>query len=610
MCGIAGILDRGGAPIDRALCVSMTEVLEHRGPDDRDTLVDGACGVTVGLAHTRLAIVDLSAAGRQPMSNRDGSLWLVANGEIYNSPELRAELEAKGYRFRSRTDIEVILHLYAEEGLAFLPRLNGMFAFALWDRRQGKLVLARDRFGVKPLYFAERGERFAFASEAKALLEIEGFEAELDPLALSEHFTFQWCTPGRSLFRGFEILRPGHWLEVTAEGVRGGRYFELRYDCGDPLDEEEAVARLRRVFERAVERQLMSDVPIGAFLSGGMDTGSIVAVAGRRLGRLHTFTCGFENCGMEGLEALFDERRESRELSRLLNTEHHELVLSPRHLEPAIARVVYHLDEPRVGISYQVYYVAELIGRHVKVVLSGVGGDELFAGYPWRYEPMLGERDPERFAAAYYRRWIRFFDDSEKRRFFSDRMLAEMDGFSTFDSFRRVLDEAATDEPLHKALFFDYHTFLHGLFLVDDKLSMAHSVEARVPFLDNDLLALATRIPAALKLSPEGLSKHVLKKAMAGLLPGETLNRRKQGFTPPDATWYRGPNRRYLERIILSPRALERDIFRPRALRRILGEHFRREKNHRFLIWSLLCLEWWHRVFVEGEKPEPVPNAC
>ncbi|MCP3958328.1 MAG: asparagine synthase (glutamine-hydrolyzing) [bacterium] len=603
MCGVAGIFDRFGRPIDPATCVRMTEVLRHRGPDDEGTLVDSAAGVSIGLAHTRLAIVDLSAAGRQPMSSPDGDLWLVANGEIYNAPELRRELESEGCRFSSRTDIEVILHLYAREGLACLERLDGMFAFGLWDRGRGKLLLARDRFGVKPLYFAERAGRLAFASEAKAILEVDGFEARLDPVALSEHFTFQWATGGRSLFHGFELLEPGCWLEADARGTRRGRYFELRYDRGEPFGESEAVERLRAAFESAVERQLMSDVPLGAFLSGGMDTGSIVAVAGRRLGRLHTFTCGFDTTGMEGLESYFDERRESRELSALLDTEHHELLLGPDRFEPSVPSIVYHLDEPRVGICHQVYHVAELIGRHLKVVLSGVGGDELFAGYPWRYQPILGETDADRFAETYYRRWVRFFDDSEKSAFFSDRMLGEIGDFSTFDSFRQVLDAAGTDDPLHKALYFDFSTFLHGLFLVDDKLSMAHSVEARVPFMDNALLDLATRIPSRLKLSEDRPWKYVLKKAMHGLLPEETLHRRKQGFTPPDATWYRGPHRRYLESVVLSPRALERDVFRPEAVRKIFDQHMSGEHNHRFLIWSLLCLEWWHRIFVDGERP-------
>ncbi len=605
MCGIAGIFDRSAAPVDPAVLARLTRVLRHRGPDGEGTFADRVEGASLGFAHTRLAIVDLSDAGRQPMTTADRQLWLVVNGEIYNAPQLRRELEGRGHRFASQTDVEVILHLYAEEGVGFLPRLDGMFAFALWDRRHRRLLLARDRFGVKPLYVSERGERLVFASEAKAILEVEGFAAELDPSALAEHFTFQWCTGGRSLFRGLELLEPGTWLEAGPEGVRRGRYYRLAYDRGEPLTEDEAVERLRAAFEGAVERQLMSDVPVGAFLSGGMDTGSIAAIAGRRLGRFHTFTCGFETDGLEGLEARFDERHESRELARLLDTEHHELTLGPECFEPAIQRVVYHLDEPRVGICYQVYLIAELIGRHVKVVLSGVGGDELFAGYPWRYRPILEATDPTTFAETYYRTWVRFFDDDGRKALFSDRLLRQIGDFSTFDSFRRVLDESGTEDPLHKALYFDFSTFLHGLFLVDDKLSMAHSVEARVPFLDNDLLELCTRIPSRFKLSPQRPWKWVLKKALEGLLPTATLERRKQGFTPPDATWYRGPLRRYLESVVLSPRALERDLFRPAALRRIFDEHASGRCNHRFLIWSLLCIEHWHRIFVEGERPAP-----
>ncbi|UCE86763.1 MAG: asparagine synthase C-terminal domain-containing protein [Deltaproteobacteria bacterium] len=383
--------------------------------------------------------------------------------------------------------------------------------------------------------------------------------------------------------------------------MRRGSFFRLRYDGEAMLDEADAVEQLRACFERAVERQLMSDVPIGAFLSGGMDTGAIVAVAGRRLRPLHTFTCGFETRGTQGLETLFDERSESRELAQHLQTEHHELLLTPEHFEGVVPKVVYHLDEPRVGISYPIYHTAEWIRQHVKVVLSGVGGDELFAGYPWRYASALGDPDPAAFAETYYREWIRFLDEEQKRAFFSDRILAEIDGFSTRDSFGALLREAGTDDPLHRALHVDFHTFLHGLLLVDDKLSMAHSLEARVPFLDNELLDLCVRIPSALKFSAERGAKYVLKRAMDGLLPAAVLERRKQGFTPPDATWYRGANRAYLEGVILSERALQRDVFRPSALRRMLDEHMSGRANHRFLIWSVLCLEWWHRIFVDGE---------
>lgn len=602
MCGIAGCIELLGPPPSQEVLDAQCRVLAHRGPDGHGTLIDRGNRAAVGLSHTRLKIIDLSDAARQPMANEDETLYLVANGEIYNYRELRQELETKGHRFRSHTDVEVILHLYEEEGPEGVSRLNGMFAFALWDRTRDSLLLARDRFGVKPLYVADQGQRVAFASEVKAILELPGFDARLDFEALSEHLSFMWCTGRRTFFKGIELLDPGTWLLVTPEGRQRQRYHDLRYDTGEPITGEEAVQAVRAAFERSVERQLVSDVPVGSFLSGGMDTGSITAVAARKLGRLHTFTTGFSTSAAEGAETYRDERPDSWELARLLDTRHHELEIDPSFFEPAIPRVIWHLEEPRAGISYQVLYTAEMVRKHVPVVLSGVGGDELFAGYPWRYQKILGVTDPSDFADRYYAAWIRFLNEDQKRSFLSDHALAQLGGFDARRTFDEVLASATTSDPLHKALYFDFKTFLHALFLVDDKLTMAHSVEGRVPFMDNDLLDLVARIPSGQKMDAAGTPKVLLKQAMEGLLPPETIHRKKQGFTPPDAAWYRGPLRPYLESVILSPRALKRDLFRPQSLERTLQEHFSGQANHRFLIWSLLLVEWWHRVFIEHER--------
>ena len=319
---------------------------------------------------------------------------------------------------------------------------------------------------------------------------------------------------------------------------------------------------------------------------------------------MHSFTCGFKlPPGSSEMEQYFDERIESERLACLLGTVHHELELGPEAMQPVLPAVVWHLDEPRVGISYQVYHTAEMIGRSVKVVLSGVGGDELFAGYPWRYEPVLNLNGSD-FDQAYYRLWIRFLTDDQKRELFTDELNHSLGGFSTFDSFRKVSRGAEGADPLHRALYFDFKTFLNGLLLVDDKLSMAHSVEARVPFLDNELVDYVTRIPAEFKLRPHE-SKVILREAMRGLLPDETLFRRKQGFTPPDQTWYKGESLAYIKDLILGPRAIERGYFRPSALRQILDDHLQDRSNNRFLIWSLMCIEWWNRLFVDRD---PLPE--
>jgi len=601
MCGIAGLYNLRGEPVANRQVLAMCDLIRHRGPDDRDTWTLGP----IGLGHQRLSIIDLSPRGRNPMANEDGTIQIVFNGEIYNHKDLRPDLIRSGHLFRSQTDTEVIIHLYEELGPACVERLDGMFAFALWDERRRRLFLARDRFGVKPLYYTRVRDTFAFASEVKAFLALPGFSARPDPCALAEHFTFQNTFGERTFFEGVKLLPAGHYLIVEDGRIEQQEYWDLSFRPEADVGMEDWAAGLRERFEAAVNRQLMSDVPLGSYLSGGMDTGSISAVAARRIPGMHSFTCGFKlPPGISEAERFFDEREESERLARLLGTVHHELELGPEAMEPVLPAVVWHLDEPRVGISYQVYHTAEMIGRHVKVVLSGVGGDELFAGYPWRYEPVLNLNGSD-FDQAYYQLWIRFLTDEQKRELFTDELNGSLGGFSTWDSFREASRGAEGADPLHRALYFDFKTFLNGLLLVDDKLSMAHSVEARVPFLDNELVDYVTRIPAEFKLRPKE-SKVVLREAMRGLLPDETIFRRKQGFTPPDQTWYKGASLAYIRDLILGPRAIERGYFQPSYIEKILDDHLNDRRNNRFLIWSLICFEWWNRLFVDREPlPEP-----
>jgi asparagine synthase (glutamine-hydrolysing) len=598
MCGIAGLYNLNDEPVTRERVLKMCDLIRHRGPDDRDAWAQGS----IGLGHQRLSIIDLSPRGRNPMANEDGTIRIVFNGEIYNYRDLRPDLVRRGHVFRSQTDTEVVLHLYEELGVECVERLNGMFAFALWDESRRRLLLARDRFGVKPLYYAQLGETLAFASEIKAFLALPQFSARADPFALAEHFTFQNTFGDRTFFEGVRLLPQGHYLIAENGRVEQRQYWDLQFQPQADVSLEKWAGGLRERFEAAVQRQLMSDVPIGSYLSGGMDTGSISAVAARRIPKMHTFTCGFRLPeGASEFEQFFDERDESRQLAQLLDTDHHELELGPEAMQPILPAVVWHLDEPRVGISYQVYRTAEMISRYVKVVLSGVGGDELFAGYPWRYEPIL-DLSGDNFERGYYRLWTRLLNDEQKEELFSDQLNDSLGDFSTFESFRQASGGASDADPLHRALYFDFKTFLNGLLIVDDKLSMAHSIEARVPFLDNEFVDYVARIPAEFLLRPDQ-SKVVLREAMRGLLPEETIFRRKQGFTPPDQTWYKGESLAYIRELILGARAAERGYFRPAALQEILDDHLHDRRNNRFLIWSLMSFEWWNRLFVDRETP-------
>ncbi|MCG8422624.1 MAG: asparagine synthase (glutamine-hydrolyzing) [Proteobacteria bacterium] len=602
MCGIAGLFHLTGDSADIGIVRRMGELIAHRGPDDDDYLARGP----VALGHRRLSIIDLSARGRNPIASEDDQFVLVANGEIYNHAELRSGLVARGHRFRSDTDTEVIVHLFEERGVDSVAELDGMFAFAVWNARERELTIARDRFGVKPLYYTQVGDVVAFASEIKAFLAVPGFSARPDAFALAEHLSFQNTFGERTLFAGVLLLPAGQSLTFTAQKRIRRRYWDLEFE---PRAGDAAVwaAGIRQRFEAAVERQLMSEVPLGSYLSGGMDTGAITAVAARRLPSMHTFTCGFRLPeGRSELEAFFDERDESHRLAAGLGTVHHELELGPDAMIPALPTVVWHLDEPRVGISYQVYYTAEMIRRHVTVVLSGVGGDELFAGYPWRYLPLL-EVGPDHFDDRLYRRASRLLQPEQLSGLFTHSVRHQLGDWTPRDSFLATMARAPVGANLHRAMYFDFKTFLNGLLIVDDKLSMAHSVEARVPFLDNELVEYARRIPAGLRLRGEQ-GKFVLRQAMRGLLPHEVVTRRKQGFTPPDRTWYKKDAYRYIRDLLLGHRATDRGYFEPAYLEKILDDHIEDRHNHRFLIWSLMCFEWWNRLFVDGEYPPARPG--
>jgi asparagine synthase (glutamine-hydrolysing) len=636
MCGIVGILDLNQDPVSSRLIREMSEAFHHRGPDDRGYYIDE----NLALAHKRLSIIDLSAAAHQPMANEDATVILVYNGELYNFQELRTELTARGHRFHSQTDSEVIIHSYEEWGFDCLGRFNGMFAFAVWDRIKRRLFLARDRYGIKPLYYAFVKNKFVFASEAKAIIIHPEYIRGVDYQALCEYFTFQNIYSSRTLFEGVKILPPGHYMTIEegkgTEGLRMRRYWDfdrLFTFSSEGMEEKDCVKKLQYLFEQAVTRQLMSDVPLGSYLSGGMDSGSIVAVACRNLPRLMTFTGGFDLTSVTGLEIVFDEREHAEFLSSTFLTEHYEMVIHAGDMAWILPRLVWHLEDLRVGMSYQNYYIARLASKFVKVVLSGAGGDELFAGYPWRYDRILDCADNGSFDRLYYEYWQRLVPEGEQSMFFTGSSRKNIGDHHPFDVYREVLSPVEGIEPgsmrreynLSRALYFDARTFLHGLFIMEDRVSMASSLEARVPFLDNDLVDFTLSMPASMKLRMDDKAslgeehlqdranrpvlqskngKYILREAMKKLVPKQILDLKKQGFSAPDDSWYRGESMNYLKKILLDKRTLNRGFFEPAYIGKIVDEHTGGVKNHRLLIWSLLCFEWWNRIFMDGEKEE------
>jgi asparagine synthase (glutamine-hydrolysing) len=596
MCGIAGVLNHDGSPVDQQALARASMSIAHRGPDDHGIHVDGP----VGLAHRRLSIIDISSAGRGPMSNEDGTVWLTYNGEIYNFRELRRLLEARGHTFRSHSDGEVLVHGWEEWGEHVVDRLNGIFAFAIWDARAGELFLARDRFGVKPLYLARTRDRVVFGSEAKAILAYSGVAGRLSMPALMEYLTFQNVLGERTLFDGISMMPPGTAIRMTIDGgTRRRRYFDpVPLASGEAEDAESIIVELRAALQRSVDRQLMSDVPLGAYLSGGMDSASLVALAGRRIPHIHTFTVGFDLTDASPLELAADERSDAEMVAREVGTEHYEAVLHAGDMERVLPSLVWHLEDLRAGTSYQNFYVARLASRFVKVVLAGTGGDELFAGYPWRYQQLDKICEGASFSDIYYDYWCRLVPDEEKRELLTADAFADAVSVNPRESFDDVTAHVADLEPIDRALYFEQRTFLHGLLVVEDKLSMAHSMETRVPMLDNELVDFSLRIPGRLKnVSPDG--KRLLREAARSFLPAALVTKRKQGFSPPDRSWYQGRNLQYIREILLDPRTLSRGVIRPSFIERTISQHAAGRVDHRLLIWSLLCLEWWHRVFVD-----------
>lgn len=627
MCGIAGILGLEGQRAPREVVSRMTEAIAHRGPDGSGTHVDGPAG----LGNRRLAILDLSDAGAQPMVNATGQVALTYNGEVYNFRELRHELERAGHEFRSRSDTEVVLRAYEEWGPDFVGRLNGMFALAIWDRRSDTLFLARDRYGVKPLYTTTVGATFLFASEVKAFLEHPDFRAELSPQHLLEYFTFQNVFTDGTLFRGVTLLPPGQTLTVavgSGEPVRRTYWdFNFAEEDGRASDEEYA-EELDRLFTQAVERQLVSDVAVGAFLSGGMDSGSITAVAARALPHLSTFTGGFDLTSASGMELAWDEREKAEAMSYAFGTEQYETVLKAGDMERCLPALTWHLEDPRVGQSYPNYYISRLASKFVKVALSGAGGDELFAGYPWRYYRALGADGFDGYVEKYYGFWHRLIPNAVVKEFFVPEVWSRVSDIRTIDIFREVLpprEPHSPEEYVNHSLYLEAKTFLHGLLLVDDKLSMAHGLETRVPFLDNDLVDFAQSLPVRLKLRELGSivrldenepgdktiryfertrdGKLLLRRVMERHVPRHVTDQVKQGFSGPDAAWFRGESLDYVRRRLLDTQSPVYDYLAADTVRGLIREHLEGSVNRRLLIWSLLSFDQWCRTFLYGERP-------
>ncbi|PYQ55312.1 MAG: asparagine synthase (glutamine-hydrolyzing) [Acidobacteria bacterium] len=635
MCGIAGIVQlTPGERADEARLKRMRDVLRHRGPDGEGFLVDGP----VGLGHRRLAIVDVTG-GQQPMANEDGTVWIVFNGEIYNHASLRPELEDRGHRYRSRSDTETILHLYEEEGERCVERLQGMFAFAVWDRARQRLLLARDRLGIKPLYYAVPSRELLFASEIKALVAA-GVRPELDKAVLPEYLASGFVSGEATLFRGVRRLPPACTLTWSpGQELRPRRYWRLPaagQEGGPALAERAREVRSR--LAGAVRSHLMSDVPLGLFLSGGIDSSGLLALMAPMVKeRVRTFAVGFSD--REANELAY-----ARLAAAAAGAEHREVVVSPEEFFQALPTLVWHEDEPiAFPSSVPLYFVSRLARDHVKVVLTGEGADELFLGYNRYRVTAWNERlgrpywgaAPEALRAT-VRRLARGLPAPLRR--YAVRSFLTLDpgprglfceNFAVFpQALRRevVADEgllAAHDPYAHSLRCYeegdgaaldrmsraDLQTYLVRLLMKQDTMSMAASIESRVPFLDHEFVEHVVSIPGRFKLRG-WQTKAVLRTALRGLVPPAILSRRKMGFPVPVGRWLRGPFWPMVEELVLGPRARSRGLFDPAAVRRLAEAHRSGQAAHGDRLWLLLNLEVWHRVFVDGEGSAAVTRAA
>jgi asparagine synthase (glutamine-hydrolysing) len=639
MCGICGIFytDRARR-VERDTLTEMNERIVHRGPDDDGFFVDA----NVGLAMRRLSIIDIQT-GHQPICNEDENVWIVYNGELYNHQELRRDLEARGHRYRTKSDTETIVHLYEEYGRDCVKVLRGMFAFAIWDRRKRQLFIARDRLGIKPLYYWCDGKTLLFGSEIKAILAYPELTAEFNRATLAEYLAFGYIPEPETMYAGIKKLLPGHTLEIGETGEpKVASYWDLKVQADDDgRPRQYYVDRYRELLEGCVSSHLMSDVPLGVFLSGGLDSSAVAALTTKiRREPIETFAVGYG-------EESFSELPYARMVAKHIGSKHHEVCLSQDEFFQALPRLTWHEDEPIVWpSSVSLYFVARLARERVTVVLTGEGSDETLAGYtryPWTLLNSQMDRAyrtlvPE-FARKMIRRgihsgpwsrslhrklehtflvrdggsWPSFSFDN----FYSAFSAADQEGLLTPDAKELVGDayagsmdywNASSGDLLHRMLYTDIKTYLVELLMKQDQMSMAASIESRVPFLDHELVEFTASIPA--KYETQGLAgKFILKSAVEDLLPGEIVHRQKMGFPTPWAYWLAGPQLDWLEQLLLERRTMDRGYFRFEAVEGLFAEHRAGKRDHGNRIWRLLNLELWERVCLEGDPVDDVAHS-
>jgi len=624
MCGICGIFEyERRTDIPGEVVHRMNQTMIHRGPDDGGVFV----GPGIGLGHRRLSIIDL-AGGHQPMTNEDGTVWVLLNGEIYNYPELSAELLQRGHKFATKSDTEAIVHLYEDYGQECFAKLRGMFAIAIWDAKNRKVVLARDRVGKKPLFYAADGKRILFGSELKALLAGDSLSREMDEQALSDYFSFGYIPAPKTIYRSVRKVMPGHYLVASENGVHETRYWDLSFNRVEERSEDDWGERLRNELSEATRVRLMSDVPLGAFLSGGIDSSAVVAMMSHLMQRAVT------TCSIGFNEEKYNEAEYALQVSKLFSTDHHVETVAPNAVE-IVDKLAWHYDEPFADSSaIPTYYVSKIARQHVTVALGGDGGDESFAGYRRYkldyYENRLRNRVPAGLRRSVFGplgRWypplawaprvfrakstfqslsrsplegyfnsISYFRPDDKKRLFTSEFSARLGKYESIDVFREYYDRADTKDPLSKIQYVDIKTYLTDDILTKvDRASMAVSLEVRAPMLDHKFMELAASIPSNLKLR-KSMGKYILKKSLEPTLPSEILYRQKQGFAIPLGDWFRRELKEMAYHVIVETAD---GILDQRFLRTIWDQHQKGYYDRSALLWATLMFRKWQATFCE-----------
>jgi asparagine synthase (glutamine-hydrolysing) len=644
MCGINGIAlsSQSGRTVDVRVLERMRDIIRHRGPDDEGIFIDGR----VGLGHRRLSIVDV-ASGHQPMTNEDGSLHIIYNGEIYNHADFRASLEERGHVYRTHCDTETILHLYEEDGTRSVEHLRGMFAYAIWDSRRRELFIARDRLGVKPLYYVHTDDgSLYFASEIKALLAARAIKPSINYRALPDYLANHGTSADETLFEGIKRLLPGHTLLWRDGQLKIEKYWDIHYRTNKTDEtrrsDDDYVEEWRELFRESVRLRLMADVPLGMFLSGGIDSSAIAAMmSGMVTDPIKTFSVAFQ-------EREANELEYARMVANRFKTDHHEIVVSAEDFFAALPQLVWHEDEPLAHpSSVALYFVSRLASEHVKVVLTGEGSDEMLGGYERYYKTIynlaLGPRY-QRMTSERMRRMVRgrieslpinskirhkltrtflclqpdietlYFDNfavftrAMQQELLTPETKERAGAIEPYADMRGYFDGADADGLLNRMLYADVKTYLQELLMKQDQMSMAASIESRVPFLDHKLVEFTARLPERLKIRRGWNTKYILRKSMKGLLPEPILTRRKMGFPVPVGAWFRGPFRHLLDEYVLGERATERGLFDKSFVRELVRQH-QAGANHSERLWSLVNMEIWQRRFIDCEETSAAQPA-